>query len=45
VDLIEMGWDGVDWIDLGRIRKKVKSLVNAGKLSSGSTNGRHSSSA
>jgi hypothetical protein len=43
MDLLEIGWGGVDWIGLGQDRDKWRALVkavmnlpqNAGKLSSG----------
>jgi hypothetical protein len=28
IDLREMGWDGIDWIDLGEDRDKWRVLVN-----------------
>jgi hypothetical protein len=55
IDLGEIGWGGVDWIDLAQSRDKWRALVNAvtdfrvpkntGKLSSGYTTGSLSSSA
>jgi hypothetical protein len=45
MDLLEIGWSGVDWIGLAKDREKWRALVNAvmnlrvpehaGKLSSG----------
>jgi hypothetical protein len=29
IDLREIGWDGVDWIDLTQDRDKSRALVNA----------------
>jgi hypothetical protein len=29
MDLREMGWDGMDWIDLAHDREQWKALVNA----------------
>jgi hypothetical protein len=29
MDLLEIGWGGVDWIDLAQDREKWKALVNA----------------
>jgi hypothetical protein len=29
MDLIEIGWDGMDWIDLAQDRDQWKALVNA----------------
>jgi hypothetical protein len=29
MDLLEIGWDGVDWIVLAQDRGKWKALVNA----------------
>jgi hypothetical protein len=29
MDLLEIGWDGVDWIGLARDRYKWRALVNA----------------
>jgi hypothetical protein len=29
IDLKEIGWDGMDWIDLAQDRDQWKSLVNA----------------
>jgi hypothetical protein len=54
MDLREIGWDGVAWIDLAQDRNRWSALVdmvmnlrvpyNAGKLSSGcTTDGRYSS--
>jgi hypothetical protein len=47
LDLVQIGWDGVDWIGLAQDRDKWRALVNAvmnlrvlqnaGKLSSGYT--------
>jgi hypothetical protein len=55
MDLLEIGWGGVDWIDLAQDRYKRRALVNvvmilrvprnAVKLSSGCTAGDLSSSA
>jgi hypothetical protein len=47
LDLGEIGWGGVDWIDLAQDRDRWRALVNvnAGKLSSGFTTGGISSSA
>jgi hypothetical protein len=28
IDLREIGWDGVDWIDLGQDRDQWRALVN-----------------
>jgi hypothetical protein len=28
MDLTEIGWDGMDWIDLGQGRDKWRALVN-----------------
>jgi hypothetical protein len=28
IDLTEMGWDGVDWTDLGQDRDQWRALVN-----------------
>jgi hypothetical protein len=28
IDLIEIGWDGMDWIDLAQDRDQRKALVN-----------------
>jgi hypothetical protein len=28
MDLIEMGWDGVEWIDLAEDRDQWRALVN-----------------
>jgi hypothetical protein len=28
MDLIEIGWDGMDWIDLAQDRDQWKALVN-----------------
>jgi hypothetical protein len=28
IDLIEVGWDGIDWIDLAQDRDKWRALVN-----------------
>jgi hypothetical protein len=28
IDLVEIGWDGVDWIDLAQNRDKWRALVN-----------------
>jgi hypothetical protein len=28
IDLREMGWDGVDWVDLAQDRDQRKALVN-----------------
>jgi hypothetical protein len=28
MDLIEIGWDGVDWIDLAQDRNQWRALVN-----------------
>jgi hypothetical protein len=28
MDLREMGWDGVDWMDMARDRKEWRTLVN-----------------
>jgi hypothetical protein len=28
MDLIETGWDGMDWIDLGKDRDQWRPLVN-----------------
>jgi hypothetical protein len=28
IDLREIGWDGVDWIDLGQDRGQLRALVN-----------------
>jgi hypothetical protein len=28
MDLVELGWDGVDWIGLAQDREKQKALVN-----------------
>jgi hypothetical protein len=28
IDLIEIGWDGVDWIDLAQDRDQWRALVN-----------------
>jgi hypothetical protein len=28
MDLTEIGWDGMDWIDLAQDRKKWRALVN-----------------
>jgi hypothetical protein len=28
IDLVEIGWDGVDWIDLFQDRYKCRDLVN-----------------
>jgi hypothetical protein len=49
MDLREIGWDGVDWIDMGRDRDQWRVLVNtvlnlrvpgnAGKFLSGCTIG------
>jgi hypothetical protein len=54
IDLLEIGWGGVDWIGLAQDRDKWRALVNgamnlrvpsnAGKLSSGYINGGLSSS-
>jgi hypothetical protein len=55
MDLVEIGWGGVDWIGLAQDREKWRALVNtvmnlqvpqnAGKLSSGHTTGGFLSSA
>jgi hypothetical protein len=55
INLLEIEWGGVDWIDLAQDVNKWKALVNAvmnfrvasnaGKLSSGLTSGCLSSSA
>jgi hypothetical protein len=55
MDLGEVGWDDVDWIDLAQDRNRWRALVNmvlnlrvpsnAGKLSSGLTSSGLSSSA
>jgi hypothetical protein len=55
MDLLEMGWGGVDWIGLAQDRDKWRAVVNAvmnlwvpynvGKLSSGYIIGGLSSSA
>jgi hypothetical protein len=43
IDLREIGWNGMDWIDLAQDRDQWRSLVNlrvplnAGKFSSGCT--------
>jgi hypothetical protein len=29
MDLREIGWDGMDWIDLAQFRDQWKDLVNA----------------
>jgi hypothetical protein len=29
MDLIEVGWDGMDWIDLAEDRDQYRALVNA----------------
>jgi hypothetical protein len=29
IDLLEIGWDGVDWIGLAQDRDKWRALVNA----------------
>jgi hypothetical protein len=29
MDLLEIGWDGVDWIGLAQDRDKCRALVNA----------------
>jgi hypothetical protein len=29
MDLIEIGWDGMDWIDLAQDRDQWRALVNA----------------
>jgi hypothetical protein len=29
MDLREIGWDGIDWIDLAQDRDQWKALVNA----------------
>jgi hypothetical protein len=49
MDLREIGWDGMDWIDLAQIREQWRALVNtvmnpqvqknAGKFLSGCTIG------
>jgi hypothetical protein len=49
MDLREIGWDGMDWIDLAQDRDQWRALVNtvmnlrvpsnAGKFLSGCTNG------
>jgi hypothetical protein len=28
VDLREIGWDGVDWIDLAQDREQLRTLIN-----------------
>jgi hypothetical protein len=28
IDLREIGWDGVDWIDLAQVRDQWRALVN-----------------
>jgi hypothetical protein len=28
IDLLEMGWDGMDWIDLAQDRDQWRALVN-----------------
>jgi hypothetical protein len=28
IDLREIGWDGVDWIDMAKDREKWRALVN-----------------
>jgi hypothetical protein len=28
IDLIELGWDGMDWIDLAQDRDQWRALVN-----------------
>jgi hypothetical protein len=30
MDLREIGWDGIDWIDLAKDRDQWRSLVNLG---------------
>jgi hypothetical protein len=29
MDLLQIGWDGVDWIVLAQVRDKWRALVNA----------------
>jgi hypothetical protein len=28
-DLVEIGWEGVDWINLAQVRYRLRDLVNA----------------
>jgi hypothetical protein len=32
MDLREVGWDGMDWIDLAQDREQWKALVKAGSI-------------
>jgi hypothetical protein len=33
MDLREIGWDGIDWIDLAQDRDQWRALVNTEKIS------------
>jgi hypothetical protein len=44
MDILEIGWGGVDWIGLAQDRDKWRPLLNAGKLSNGYIIGGPSSS-
>jgi hypothetical protein len=39
MDLREIGWNGVDWIDLAQDRDQWRALVTTGKFLSGCTIG------